>query len=374
MYVDLWGWFNEYKRKAAEEGNAVKQRLVNVAYEGWKYQRLADGENAIASFEEGLKLARLLHEPCWQLFYQHWIIVIRLYVQYDYQSTLDSTVRLVTEIRKEHYKDCVVRGQIVFLLARIYTSLDLNAYETEIVALLDYLEKELGVDEDTYLQMLVTRADIEIHHKRYDAAKDKLQNLINLSTGHDFRLYDAYQLLRRLAFIEGDIPGALNYNQVAQKYAQITMIQNCIAYEKLWEVVLLKYMGEDASAREKYYLSLAHFQQYKIPLDANYQSASVEYLELDGQLDVAVNMAESVLAIVKAKPSISQQIDAYCAYIALLGRNGRDFSLPLADVKAIAQASLKAEPYMQRIASLEAGNYFDYDWQKTSRKNNSGQG
>lgn len=367
MFVDIWAWFNQYRRDA--QGNPLKERMVEFAEIGWKYQRLAEAEKAIAAFEDGYKAAKILKEPCWELFYQHWIIVIRLYVQYDYQSTLDSTIRLVTEQRKAQYDSCVVRGQIVFLLAMIYYFLDLNAYEAEILRLFDYLEKELGMDEDSYLQMLVTRANIEIHHKRYAEAKAQAENLINLSQNSSFRQYDGYAMLRRLAFIEGDILAALEHNRIAQKHAHAMQIQNCVANEKLWEAVFLKYAGDDALAREKYYLALAHYHDYKIPLDANYQAACIEYLELDKQIEAALHLSQSLLTIVDGKPSVSQQMDAYCMYIALLGRSGKDTGEALAKAKTIASTSPKPEPYLARLSHLEAGHYFDYEWQKTSRKN-----
>lgn len=365
MFVDIWAWFNKYKDEA--RGNPLKERMVEFADVGWQYRRLAEAEKAIQAFEDGYKAAKLLNEPCWELFYQHWVIAIRLYSQYDYQGTLDSTVRLVTEQRKARYEGCVVRGQIVFLLARIYYFLDLNAYEGEILQLFDYLENELGIDEDSYLQMLVSRANIEIHHKRYAEAKAQTQKLIDLSKNRSFRLNDGYVLLRRLCFIEGDIIGALENSRIAAQHAQISQIQNSIANEKLWEAVLLKYAGDDALAREKYYLALAHYQDYKLPLDADYQSACIEYLELDKQIDAALNLAQSLLNVVDGKPSVSQQIDAYCAYIALLARNGRDFAEPLAKAKAIANASPKPDPYLARLSYLEAGNYFDYAWQKARK-------
>jgi hypothetical protein len=368
MLVDLWAWFYAYEQEAIEKGDVLQQRLVKVAYEGWEYRRLADGENAIRSFEEGLKIARLLDEPCWTSFYQLWIAVIRLYVQYDYQNTLDMAVRLVSEIRKDKYRNCLIKGQIVFLLAKIYSLLDLAAYETEIVNLLDYLEKEVGMDMDTYLQMLAARAEIELYHKRYDAARDRSQQLINESEGMDFRLYDGYRLLRRIAFAQGDIVSALNYNRVAQKHSQAMLIQDCIADEKLWEAVLLKYSGDDSSAREKYYAALAHYQQYNLRLEGDYRIANTEYLELDKRFDEAIALADSVLLVLNNQASISYQIDAYCLYIALLARCGKDFSEPLAKAKGIANRSGNPEPYLSRLAWIEAGNYFEYDWQKESIK------
>jgi hypothetical protein len=368
MLVDLWGWFNNYHQEAVEKGDVVRQRLAKLAYEGWEYRRLAQAEKAIRAFEEGRSLAKGLDEPCWEVFHEMWVAVIHLFVQYDYQKAQDMLVRLVAEVRKDKYRYCLIKGQIIFLLAKIYSLLDLGAYESEIVKLLDYLEAEVGMDRDTYLQLLATRAEIEMYHKRYEAARDRSQELINQSEGMDFRLYDGYRLLRRIAFAQGELVSALEYNRVAQKHSIAMNIQDCIADEKLWEAVLLKYSGDDSSAREKYYAALAHYQQYNLPREGDYRVANTEYLELDKRFDEAIALAESVLAVLNNQASLSYQIDAYCVYIALLGRCGKDFSEPLAKAKDIAKRSGNPEPLLSRLAWIEAGNYFEYEWQKGSIK------
>jgi hypothetical protein len=371
MFVDLWGWFSNCETEAIQKGDMQRLRLVTLAREGWDYRRLAQGDKALDAFGEGLKIAQRLNEPCWEAFHRFWIAVIHHYQLYDYQAALDETVRLVAEIRKERYAACPVRGAIVYLLAKIYFTLDFNGYESEIKALLEYLEKEVGMDEDTYLQLLVTYIEIEMHHQRYESAEAKAQDLINRSTGWNFRLYDAYRSLRRIAFVKGQLVEALDYNRIAQKYTALMMMQNCIAAEKLWEAVLLKYLGEDGEAREKYYLALAHYEQYSIPRDNDYLSANAEYLELDRQIDAALKSQEALLPAMNARPSIASLFDAYWSYIALLARNKRDFAELLEKAKAIANSSRKPEHYLQRLAYIEQGNYFDFEWQKNSRKNTS---
>lgn len=368
MYVDLWGWFDKCESGARLNGDILRQRMIQAAYEGWEYRRLAESENAIRAFEEGLKIARLLHEPWWEVFYQHWIAVIHLYVQYDYQKSLDAAVRLVTEIRKDKYRDCPVRGSIVYFLAKIYFILDLRIYETQILELLDYLEKEVGMDEDTYLQMLATYAEIEVHHARYEAAREKAQSLINLSTNKPYRLYDGYRLLRRLAYIEGDIVSALSYNRIAQTHAQAMRVQSCIADERLWEALLLRYAGDELPAREAYYDALRRYEQYLLPRDSEYHTVCSEFLALDGQIEEAAKLLEAWLRVAAQKPGTAPLVEAYCVYIGFLGRHGRDFSRALAKARELAQSLEKPESYLERLSRLEAGQHFDFDWQKSRGK------
>ena len=68
MYVDLWGWFQNYEWDALTRGDNQRRRLVSLARDGWRYRELADGEKAIQAFEEGAALPQLLNEGCWQTF------------------------------------------------------------------------------------------------------------------------------------------------------------------------------------------------------------------------------------------------------------------------------------------------------------------
>jgi hypothetical protein len=343
--------------------------MIAFAYEGWRYRAAADGENAIRAFEEGAKAAQLLNEPCWVAYYQYWASTIHLFTNFDYQKALDTSVRLVAELRKEKYQPCPVRRNSADFLAKVYSQIDFFGYEDEIDKLMEYIENEIGVDNDTLLQIMVKRVETEIAHERYPEAREKLALLLNHKPNNSFRYYDAYCLLREVAFAEGDLNEALSHCRSAKFNAGLMAIPDCIALERIWEAVLLKYTGDEQAARENYYAALAYHEQYHIPLENEYYNASIQYLMLDKQFDVALKSSEALLEVVNRKPSLIKQMDAYIIHLRLLGRCAKDFAEPLARAKALANTSRKPEAYLKYLRRIENGDYFEFAWQNSSRKN-----
>jgi hypothetical protein len=364
MYVDLWGWFRDYEWQAMATGDSKRQRLVGLAREGWHYRELADGEKAIQAFEEAVQIAQSLNEACWFIFHQYWIAEMKFYLLHDYQGTLDYIVRLTTEARKAQYADCPVRSRVFFVLANIYYLLDFYGYEQEIMDLLDYIENEVAMDEDTHLRVLHMRAEVEFDHERYEIAEQKTQDMINRSPYNDFRQRSGYDMMRSIAYARGEVSLALQYNRIAQKYAYRIQIQRSIAEGKLWEAIYLKRLGNDSAAQECYFAAIAHYEQYKLPRELEYYDGIANFAEEDGRSEEALKYRQIVLPIVKAKPSILNQMTAYRQYLRHLGRLGHDFKEPMQEAKAIAMTSRKPEPHLERLKKIEDGNFYEYEWQK----------
>lgn len=364
MYVDLWGWFQNYEWQALRQGDSQRLRLVSLAREGWRYRELAEGERAIQTFSEGADLAEKLNESCWQIFHQYWISEMKFYLLQDYQGTLDYIVRLTAEARKDHYAECPVRSRVFFVLVNIYYLIDFFGYEREVVDLLDYMEKDIIMDEDTHLRVLHMRAEIEFDYERYQAAEEKIQDMLNRAPFNDFRQRSGYDMLRTIAFAKGDVALALDYNRIAQKHAYRIQIQRSIAEGKLWEALYLKRLGDTAAAREHYFAALAHYEQYKLPRELDFYDCLADYAELDGDKETALKHRAALIPIVMAKPSILHQMSAYRQYLRQLGRMERDFSAELAAAKAIAQSSRKPDIYLERLERIEKGHFYEYDWQK----------
>jgi hypothetical protein len=360
MYVDLWAWFREY----ALHANPLRQRLVTLARQGWQYREQADGEQAILAFQEGLNLARQFNEPCWIIFHQYWITEIMFYLQHDYQGTLDYSVRLAAEARKVIYADCPVRSRVFFVLANIYYLIDFWGYEQEIMELMDYIEQEIVMDKDTHLRVQHMQAQADFDNEDYEASEKKIQHMLSQAGDNSFRQRSGYYMLRAIAYAKGDIPLALNYAQLAERHARFVQIQRSIAEGKLAQAVYLKRMGNDTAAREYYFAGIGHYEQYQLPREVAYHDLCAEYLELNGAKDEAVQLRQDLLEIVMPKASIYNQMMAHWQYLRLLGR----LALPMAEAviaaKALAETMRKPQHYLKKVAEIEAGNYYEYAWQK----------
>lgn len=366
MYVDIWSWFGQYELQALRQGDPLRRRLVSLAREGWQYREQADGERSILSFQEGLALAQQFNEPCWILFHKYWIAEIMFYVQHDYQGTLDYSIRLAAEARKDIYAECPVLSRIFFVLANIYYMIDFFGYEQEIMDLMDYIEQEIAMDQDTHLRIQHMRAQVDFDNEDYDASEAKIQHMLSQALGNSFRQRSGYYMLRAIAYAKGDIPLALKYARISARHARYIQIQRSIAEGRLCEALYLKRMGNDSEAREAYFAGLGHYEQYELPREVAYHDLCAEYLELDGAKDDALKLRRNLLHIVMSKASIYNQIVAYWQYLRLLGR----FSLPMDDAlieaKALAKNMRKPQRYLEKIAEIENGNYYEFAWQKES--------
>lgn len=364
MYVDLWGWFQQYEMTAIAHGDIRRRRLVTLAREGWHYRELADADRAIISFEEGAAIAQDLHELCWVIFHKYWVAEMMFYLKHDYQGTLDYIIRVAAECRKDIYEDCPVRSRVFFVLVNIYYMIDFYGYEQQIINLMDYIEDEIAMDEDTHLRLLHMRAQVDFEHEDYESAENKTQDMLNRSLYNSFRQRSGFHLLRAIAYARGDIVLAYEYARIAEKHAHYIQIQRSIAEGKLWMAIYLKRMGDEQAAREQYFAALGHYEQYQLPKEVAFYDASSEYMELNGDYERALSYREALLEQVMHTASIYNQVFAHWQYCRTLGRLGKPLDSALASAHAISKNMMNPTIYLQKLAEIEAGNYWEYDWQK----------
>lgn len=364
MYVDLWNWFRRYEMSAIANGDLERRRLVTLARQGWKYREQADADRAIMTFEEGASLADYFNEPCWKVFHQYWVAEMLFYLKHDYQGTLDYIIRVTTECRKDIYEDCPVRSRVFFVLANIYYMIDFYGYEKQIIDLMDYIENEVIMDEDTHLRLLHMRAQVDYEYEDYSGAESKTQDMLNRSPFNSFRQRSGYHMLRAIAYAQGDVSLAYEYAKVAEKHARFIRIQRSIAEGKLWMAVYLKRLGEDDSARENYFASLGHYEQYDLPKEVAFHDGAAEYMELDNQPEKAIEFREKLIEQVMQSASIYNQMTAHWQYCRTLGRLDKPLDSALDSARDLSKMMMNPRVYLQKLADIEAGNYYEFDWQR----------
>jgi ATP/maltotriose-dependent transcriptional regulator MalT len=321
---------------------------------------------SISAFKEAVELAQEFNEPCWIIFHKYWIAEIMFYLQHDYQGTLDYAIRLAAEARKDLYLECPVRSRIFFVLANIYYLIDFFGYEQEVMELMDYIEEEIVMDHDTHLRVQHMRAQADFDNEKYDASEEKTHHMLSQSLGNNFRQRSGYYMLRAIAYAKGDIPLAHRYTEVSERHARFIQIQRSIAEGKLCQAVYKKRMGNDTQAREDYFAGLGHYEQYHLPREVAYHDLCAEYLELVGSKDEALTLRRDLIDIVMSKASIYNQSLAHQQYLRLLGRLGLPMGDALKEAKALANSMKKPQHYLEKIAEIEGGNYYEFAWQAES--------
>ncbi|MCA9912931.1 MAG: hypothetical protein KC496_06265, partial [Anaerolineae bacterium] len=109
---------------------------------------------------------------------------------------------------------------------------------------------------------------------------------------------------------------------------------------------------------------MEEYRRYNIPRWLEPYDAEAEYLELEGQPEVAVVVRNRQLEAFQEYGSLWYLAHTHVQRLRLLGRLG----VPLEDDLALAR-SIIAEmkiptEYERQIQRIEAGDYYEFDWQK----------
>src|ERR1041385_4272692 len=118
-FVDLWGWLNDIRQQARQQGDAQRMHLVGLYDRAWPI-RETDPHTALSLLVEGQTLAEQLREPCLMLFFGYWQCEMYLFYLRDVGKGLDLSVRLSVDAQNPMYRACPVRGRIYITLCAAY--------------------------------------------------------------------------------------------------------------------------------------------------------------------------------------------------------------------------------------------------------------
>lgn len=366
MTVDLWGWFHRYADAAKQEGNLLKQRLVNLSHQGRNAIQSENVDLAAALYEEGVNLARTLREPCWELFYQYYCAEAYIFHKSDYQTGLAWATKAAAIAHKEAYLPCPVRGRVYYTLIYAYSAIDSLGYEDKIREMLDYMERDVAMDTDTVQRIQYSRAQLAFDREDYEACEHELTHYMNLIVTSSYRQGSGYNLARRLAFARGDLKLALEYVYRGYEWSRRHNRPRSIAFHNLYEALYRTYLGEHERAAMALRSGIAYYEQYDLPRLSNYYEQVSLYRELLGDADVALQLRQQQLADMQLDHGFDYRFYTHLAYCRLLGRMGRELTDALQTTQTILQESVDPSKHAPRLAQVEAGDYYEYEWQKSA--------
>jgi hypothetical protein len=117
-------------------------------------------------YEQGRQLAKTLKEPCWELLFESLVAETHVYYRADKKIGLDTMIRVATRSYQPAYQYCLMRSRVLCNLAALYFQLDFFGYEAKIREMLDVIQSDIPLDEDTYLRMRQLEADFDFEHER----------------------------------------------------------------------------------------------------------------------------------------------------------------------------------------------------------------
>jgi hypothetical protein len=363
MFVDIWNWCREYDIQAYREGNQLKQQLMKHLNQAERFKDRTHFTEAIATYNEGMRLAKKLNEPCWELLFESLIAETHVYYRADKNTGLDGMIRAAARSYQPTYQYCLMRARVLCNLAALYFQRDFFGYEDKIREMLDVIQSDIPLDEDSYLRMRQLEADFDFEHERYAACKEKTLATLAESHHNVFRLRTAYHSLHQLAFAEGDMSLALNYARETEKYALQCVTPRRTAEAILWEAMFERRL-QMTTAWQTLNRGLAYYQSYELPLAGNYYTAVCDYYEQDNQPEKALQLRREQLQAAPDLGSVSYIVETHIDLCRLLGRMGQPLDTALQQARESTKNCLKPDIYLERLKRIENGDYTQFDWQR----------
>lgn len=363
MYVDIWRWCREYDNQARREGHHQKQQLMRLLNQAERYKDRTHFDAAIGMYDEARRLAITLQEPCWELLFESLIAETHVYYRADKKTGLDMMIRAATRSYQPAYQYCLMRARVLCNLAALYFQRDFFGYEDKIREMLDIIQSDIPLDEDSDLRMRQLEADFDFEHEHYAAAKEKTLSTMAQSHNNVFRMRTAYHVLHRLAFAEGDISLALEYARETEKYALKCITPRRTAEAILWQASYERRL-QTASAWQTLSRGMAHYRDYELPQAGNYYTALCDYYEQDGKPEKALELRREQLLSAPDFGSVSYIVETHIDLCRLLGQMDLPLDEALQQARTSANACLKPTVYLARLQLIETGDYHEYDWQR----------
>ncbi len=247
--MTVWDWINNYRLDAQYRGDSERMRLGEFHPRAYAVREL-DPDRALSLYDEGRRLALLLHEPLWVLFFDHWRVTMLLWFKQDYESVLEPAIRNALEARKPIYDPLNLRVTILRTLLCVYQALDLHGYAHEIRTGLDELEKLIGFEgEEKYL---LHSNRIGFHYTAGEYAEAREACMVTLRwADQDGPLYDAthhsiyvYALLCGVAWQEQDWDDLERWCTLGAEATTDTGHRMEAIEFLVWQAVLARHAGE----------------------------------------------------------------------------------------------------------------------------------
>jgi hypothetical protein len=370
MRSDLWGWFNRYAVEAIMEGHPLKLKMPQLYDLGWEALRAEKPEEALGHFEEGLRIATILNEPCWDLYFDYWATETHIFYQNNYQIGLQRAIKVAARAYQERYQACPVRARVYYTLMYVYYAMDAIGYEDKIREMVDFMEREIPLDDDTYQRIYYTRASLAYALDNYQEAEALTLHYLDMTLGNAHRQSGGYTMLRQIAYARGEIERAFDFGYQAEIRAKLSRLQSSVVSALLWQAVCAIRLGQKERAADLHRTGKAHHERYQLRPLPGYYNAVCEYLELSGDAEAALALREEEVRSISAVGSIDYTADAHLQTARLLGRMGRDMSAMLKLAYQAAESLQRPEMFLKKLKRLEAGDFYEYDWQKSMKREN----
>jgi hypothetical protein len=352
-YVDLWGWYNRLESQYYHEGDSARIKLLSYNNRKWQLKE-KDPERAYALCQEAVGLAQRLNEPWWEAYYEYWACEMLTYYVGDWQRGLDAATRLVAKLSQPRYVGCPVAGRAYITLMAIYYERDAYGYQKEINEMLNFMEKDIPMDEDTYQRLQYFRAGMAYELEDYEASEAELYKYLNLARSA-FRQQSAYNLLLRIEIARKHFDLALSHAEQFEETAREGGLEMSIAEASLWQAALNRKTGDAVAGSSHLMRGLTRASNLGVIKSREYFDAVGGYHEVGGDWEKALALRDEQIQYLDGRNNPDFIGDAHLKRCHVLHRMGK---LTEADLQAARNAALELRDqahYAKLLADVAAG-------------------
>jgi hypothetical protein len=355
QYVQLGEWIDDFGRRARAAQDQQRISLHNINHIAFDLQE-KNPEKAFALYREGVALAEQLGEAWMALFYEYWSAVTLIFCLDRYEDGLALAAQLVARVSQEAYINCPFRARIYMTLVSAYFQIDPLSYVDQIRSMIDTLDTQIPLDEDTYRRLYAYRAKISMELFEYDSALPDALKYLEVSTSSAFRTAYAYSILTHLSYIQGKDGRALDYVYLLQSNAQRANLYSLIVSSYYWQALFLCLRGEAQEAHRLFLLGTAEANGLGRRNEDILLMGVSRYFEARGDYDKALAVWDEQVQLMDPKtPHRQSYFYTFLRRCFVLRRMGR---LAEADIEQTHQAALrmhKPDRYVALVDELRNG-------------------
>jgi hypothetical protein len=356
--MNVWEWFGEFRARASAAGDRERLRLTDLHHQAYQ-QRYADPDRMLALTGEGRRLAEVLGEPWWALFYDYWYVEGVLTYKGDYRNLLERAVALALEARKPTYERHPLLFNIRLILVRAYLGVDPVGHARAIEEALDYLIGCVSNEGSGKYLLLFAQQGFAQELEQWDQAHAlSLRTLAlldqesNAYTARHYRVWAHAELCPVLYGLRewealGEWAGA------GEELARSHQDQYEVARLLLWRAVAARRARSEEVARRCVRLGSAAMERLKIAPAASWYTALCAYHEMGGHPAAAWEVRERQLRALVNRGQIGAECRCRLERCRLLVRMGRPVQAELTAAREAMGGLREAGRMREELDRLE---------------------
>lgn len=351
-YVPLWEWLYDFRRQAEAAGDWERSRLVSVHHQAWEILE-KNPEHALALYQQGAETARQLREPCVELFHEYWAAEMILFYLARYQEALDFTTKLVTKASQPQYKHCPICARVYITLIATYFNIDALGYEAEIQHMLEYMEEQLPLDDDTHQRLQGYRTRLWLELDDYPKAEEAGLKYLSMIVGNAYRETDAYGLLTHILYLHGRNDKAMDYAVLYEQKARVARKLSSQADSQLWQALFYRKNADEETAQQLFRRGLVQDSTLGVEKGGEYYDMRCRFYEAGQEYEKSLAMRDEQISKLANTTGQAVVFDAHRKRCLVLRHMGKLTPDDLEVARAATQQLKHPEKYLPKLDELE---------------------